>query len=151
MLCSLPRIYVWIWLKSDCFTNKLFKFSLSLSLSPFPCPNWISCVYLSVRNPCSCYFANSKNNNNKTKKHKNPTTDWPIVMAYMEMFGNCSHTTHNNSNEFVRHSVHTCNLNHHSSSVDQFTSADCQQQQQLQQQHHHQQSSRYISHSQTMR
>jgi hypothetical protein len=29
------------------------------------------------------------------------------VMAYMEMFGNCSHQ---NNNEFLRHSVHTYNL-----------------------------------------
>ncbi|XP_031627497.1 guanine nucleotide-releasing factor 2-like isoform X6 [Contarinia nasturtii] len=63
------------------------------------------------------------------------------VMAYMEMFGNCSHTSHNNS-EFVRHSVHTCNLNHHSTSstsVDHFTASSNQQH-----------NSRYISHSQTM-
>lgn len=73
-------------------------------------------------------------------------------MAYMEMFGNCSHTMHNNS-EFVRHSVHTCNLNHHSSSVDQFTtttsttttnSGSCNISSQ-------QQNSRFISHSKTMR
>ncbi|XP_031627493.1 guanine nucleotide-releasing factor 2-like isoform X2 [Contarinia nasturtii] len=63
------------------------------------------------------------------------------IMAYMEMFGNCSHTSHNNS-EFVRHSVHTCNLNHHSTSstsVDHFTASSNQQH-----------NSRYISHSQTM-
>ncbi|XP_055301053.1 guanine nucleotide-releasing factor 2 isoform X3 [Sitodiplosis mosellana] len=59
------------------------------------------------------------------------------VMAYMEMFGNCSHTS-----EFVRHSVHTCNSNHHSTSstsVDQLTTNSSQQQ-----------NNRYISHSQTM-
>ncbi|XP_055301068.1 guanine nucleotide-releasing factor 2 isoform X17 [Sitodiplosis mosellana] len=59
------------------------------------------------------------------------------IMAYMEMFGNCSHTS-----EFVRHSVHTCNSNHHSTSstsVDQLTTNSSQQQ-----------NNRYISHSQTM-
>lgn len=61
-------------------------------------------------------------------------------MAYMEMFGNCSHSVHNNTSDFVRHSVHTCNLNHNSSSGDHFTTSTCQQQ-----------SNRYISHSQTMR
>ncbi|KAJ6637477.1 Guanine nucleotide-releasing factor 2 [Pseudolycoriella hygida] len=36
------------------------------------------------------------------------------IMAYMEMFGNCSHSTHNTS-EFLRHSMHTYNVTHHSS------------------------------------
>lgn len=35
-------------------------------------------------------------------------------MAYMEMFGNCSHSTHNTT-EFLRHSVHTYNVSHSSS------------------------------------
>lgn len=34
-----------------------------------------------------------------------------IVMAYMEMFGNCSHSTQNQT-EFLRHSVHTYNVTH---------------------------------------
>lgn len=72
--------------------------------------------------------------------HRHIHIHTPTVMAYMEMFGNCSHTTHNNS-EFVRHSVHTCNLNHHSTSVDQFSTSTTAQQL----------NNRYISHSQTMR
>ncbi|XP_037028362.1 guanine nucleotide-releasing factor 2 isoform X13 [Bradysia coprophila] len=36
------------------------------------------------------------------------------IMAYMEMFGNCSHSTHSTS-EFLRHSMHTYNVTHHSS------------------------------------
>lgn len=32
-------------------------------------------------------------------------------MAYMEMFGNCSHSTQNQT-EFLRHSVHTYNVTH---------------------------------------
>lgn len=55
-------------------------------------------------------------------------------MAYMEMFGNCSHSTHNNT-EFLRHSVHTYNINH--SSTEHIAST--------------QQHNRSISHSQTMR
>lgn len=52
----------------------------------------------------------------------------------MEMFGNCSHSTHNNT-EFMRHSVHAYNMNH--SSTEHITST-----------HQH---NRSISHSQTMR
>lgn len=51
-------------------------------------------------------------------------------MAYMEMFGNCSHSSHNTS-EFLRHSVHTYNVTH--SSAEHIT-------------HNHN-----ITHSQTMR
>lgn len=46
-----------------------------------------------------------------------------IVMAYMEMFGNCSHSTQHNQTEFLRHSVHTYNVTHGSSST--LSSSDC--------------------------
>lgn len=39
-------------------------------------------------------------------------------MAYMEMLGNCSHSTQQNQTEFLRHSVHTYNVTHGSSSSD---------------------------------
>lgn len=44
-------------------------------------------------------------------------------MAYMEIFGNCSHSPQSTS-EFLRHSVHTCNITqsenrHHFSSTSQ--------------------------------
>lgn len=60
------------------------------------------------------------------------------VMAYMEMFGNCSHSTQNTA-DFMRHSVHTYNMNHASSEHINATSK------------HMHQHSRIISHSQTMR
>lgn len=39
-------------------------------------------------------------------------------MAYMEIFGNCSHTPQNSS-EFLRHSVHTYNVSHSSEHITQ--------------------------------
>ncbi|XP_055618388.1 guanine nucleotide-releasing factor 2 isoform X9 [Toxorhynchites rutilus septentrionalis] len=66
------------------------------------------------------------------------------VMAYMEIFGSATQ----NQSEFMRHSVHTYNLSHHSSE---------QQHHQFHQQQHHQAvsmtsgaSSNSITHSQTM-
>ncbi|XP_021695103.1 guanine nucleotide-releasing factor 2 isoform X8 [Aedes aegypti] len=82
------------------------------------------------------------------------------VMAYMEIFGSATH-----NQEFMRHSVHTYNLSHHSGSNDgqhhhhQSLHLHQQQQQQHQQHHQYQQSSmsmtsgtssHSLSHSQTM-
>ncbi|XP_021695091.1 guanine nucleotide-releasing factor 2 isoform X4 [Aedes aegypti] len=82
------------------------------------------------------------------------------IMAYMEIFGSATH-----NQEFMRHSVHTYNLSHHSGSNDgqhhhhQSLHLHQQQQQQHQQHHQYQQSSmsmtsgtssHSLSHSQTM-
>lgn len=75
----------------------------------------VVCTYC---HPC-CGLSSSFMDKNKcfdSRTHTHSHT----VMAYMEMFGNCSHAAHGNS-EFVRHSMHTCNLNHHSASVDHLT------------------------------
>lgn len=75
------------------------------------------------------------------------------IMAYMEIFGSATQ----NHSEFMRHSVHTYNMSHHSAVGEQHLS-----QQTLHQHHHHQQqqhttmsmtsgsSNHSISHSQTM-
>lgn len=69
-----------------------------------------------------------------------------IVMAYMEMLGNCSHSTQQqNQSEFLRHSVHTYNVTHGSDSV----GVGCNSLSIMSSSH--QQQSINLPHSQTMR